>query len=749
MVGVLLSAAVWISVLSQHDLGQLARGSFEVPGEDFLRALVGEPEAVVSQLVGSTRDEWTSEQAALVRDLAAAPDDKARGVVKRRLPALVPGRFRGERRTIAECESRQIVGHDFDAVVADSFDDAAARVRVMLPDRFLALHTTATERNADGTWRLRAFELLDRAATPDEWERRVKPHMRSIGEHDAQALDVARLLYLPLRTAGYRFAVFEGPRTVLDSLQSTSSLEGTGILQLPVSAAAQLSPQDDSSRRRVAAAQLLGVQWPAKGRHAAQLALAGALRRDGWSPEAALDFLCDVCRAAGDEDADKRAATIAHTWSTAANVTGWRELEKHVDVGIVGAVRGLVDRDGDAKRELAALAAPAAQPAPSLPLVAADAPPASPGQLDEIAAKYKITWGGWAEDVAPPTYVVRPFIPTSTVGMIVAKGSSLKTWMLLSIGIAVATGMPWLGAYPVESCKVLLIDFEEGRWVLQQRLQALLGKQDCPNLAHANFPNARLDDPEFWQDIARFVHANGIKFVGIDSFAAGTPGLDENDRRAADPLVYAGRFAEGLGCSVLFLHHGKKGEGGDERDQVRGTGAIYAGLDWSYALIPQDEDRKRMVVRCIKPCGPRPDDIRIALTVDAKLVLDNQVDFKAEDRAVEQRILAELSKGPVATLHKLERALGVKSGALKDHLKALETRRDIGMFKGRGYDLDTATARRGRIAEAVGRGLLVTPAQVAAAAQVDRDVVDEEIAKGNIARSYPDGPFSVVSRPVS
>jgi len=733
-----VSQPVWISVLSTHDLGQLARASFETPGEGFLSALVEHPDAVVARLIGADLEAWQATEAELVAQLAAATDDKARAAAKKRIPALVPARFRGDRRNIGECVERQIIGHDFDHVHALSFEHAVALVVAALPDRYLAIHTTPSERNPDGSWRLRVFELLDRAATPEEWESRVKPYMRSVGEHDAQALDVARLLYMPIRTAGYRFEVIPGPRTRLDAL--------VPVEVVPVEAPTVPTPHVAPSARRAAAAQLLGASWPAKGRHLAQMALAGALRRDGWTPEDAFGFLCDVCKAAGDEDPDKRAQTIAATWETKAHVVGWSTLERHVDAGIVSAARSLVDRDADGRREFAEVlsqtsAAQAAQTAPLLPDTIAAAPPEP---SDELEASLKLTWGAWDEEVEPIKYLVTPIIPAGTVGMIVAKGSSLKTWMLLSLAIAVANGLPWLGAYPVEQGKALIVDFEEGRHTLQRRAH-LLGKLASPELGHMNFPRAQLDDIEFWKKLARIIHTRGIKVVCIDSFAAGTPGLDENDRRAADPLILAGRIAEELGVTIIILHHGKKGEGGDERDQVRGNGALYAGLDWCFTLVPQDEDRKRMLVRCVKPCGPRPADFRIALS-ETGLSLDSAVDHKAEYAAMEKRIIAELEKGPVETLHRLERALGVGSGKLTDEIKALELRGAIRVGKPFGYALDTDDARRTRILKAVEPGKLTSVARIATEARVDKDAVALAVANGDIAESYPDGPFIVVKR---
>ena len=66
---------------------------------------------------------------------------------------------------------------------------------------------------------------------------------------------------------------------------------------------------------RVAAAAALGKAWPAGGRHEAQLALAGALLTAKWTDDEAVVFLRAVCRVAGDEDAEKRAATVRSTRS--------------------------------------------------------------------------------------------------------------------------------------------------------------------------------------------------------------------------------------------------------------------------------------------------------------------------------------------------------------------------------------------------------------------------------------------------
>lgn len=96
---------------------------------------------------------------------------------------------------------------------------------------------------------------------------------------------------------------------------------------------------------RAAAAALLGASWPARGRHIAQMALAGALVRGGWSDEEAVDFLSSVCKAAGDEDRPKRSRSVREARSkrdVGLAYTGFATLMQIIDKDVVGAARKLV-----------------------------------------------------------------------------------------------------------------------------------------------------------------------------------------------------------------------------------------------------------------------------------------------------------------------------------------------------------------------------------------------------------------------
>jgi hypothetical protein len=316
-----------------------------VPAEEVFRALVSSPTETVADLL--ELPDWSAREPKLVADLVHAcesQDEAAQNTAKATLPGFVPAHFDDDcdgQRAKKWCLGRQVIGHDIDDIDATDWDDVVRQIVARLPDRYLAIHTTP--RSTEKDWRVRVFELLLREATPAEWDARVKPHMRRMGCTDLNALDVTRFFYLPVQTPSYRYAIIEGPRTRLDELPLS-------VVNVPTPAAPPAAPAISA---RDTAAALLASAWPAKGRHLAQLALAGALCRDGWSEADAVEMLCAVCRTAGDEDRPKRAATCRDTWAAAARgpaYTGWKELTKYVGEPVVAGARAMLRSPGDRER---------------------------------------------------------------------------------------------------------------------------------------------------------------------------------------------------------------------------------------------------------------------------------------------------------------------------------------------------------------------------------------------------------------
>lgn len=109
------------------------------------------------------------------------------------------------------------------------------------------------------------------------------------------------------------------------------------------------APIDTSTIERVAGVDLLASRWPARGRHETQLALAGGLVKAGVPSDDALEILCDVCRAAGDEDRPKRTEAVRRAvelHDACEPLRGWRFLSTILGTDVVSRARALLGAEG-------------------------------------------------------------------------------------------------------------------------------------------------------------------------------------------------------------------------------------------------------------------------------------------------------------------------------------------------------------------------------------------------------------------
>jgi len=101
------------------------------------------------------------------------------------------------------------------------------------------------------------------------------------------------------------------------------------------------APDLEQRAATLASATLLARYWPTGARHDTALALAGALLRNGWTPERAEQFIVAVASAAGDTDErDRRTAvqTTATRLTAGETVFGIPRLKELLDARVVDRV---------------------------------------------------------------------------------------------------------------------------------------------------------------------------------------------------------------------------------------------------------------------------------------------------------------------------------------------------------------------------------------------------------------------------
>lgn len=203
----------------------------------------------------------------------------------------------------------------------------------------------------------------------------------------------------------------------------------------------------------------------------------------------------------------------------------------------------------------------------------------------------------WAP-LPPPDYLVGGLCVRGTLALLVAYGASLKTWVLIDGALAVATGGKWLDRFETTKGGALVIDFESGDWELRRRAHRLAaGRQlvtPLEGFAFVTMPTMSLADDDFYEALEPLAREHA--FIGIDSLAAGSGGIDENDARFARSLQRLKALASETGSVVVLLHHARKSSASDKekdsdpREMVRGTSAIFNACDVVLQLKRADDE---------------------------------------------------------------------------------------------------------------------------------------------------------------
>lgn len=165
--------------------------------------------------------------------------------------------------------------------------------------------------------------------------------------------------------------------------------------------------------------------------------------------------------------------------------------------------------------------------------------------------------------------------------LVAGYGFTGKTLAIQDLALAVASGSPAWGRFPVRRGRVLHLDYEQGSHLTRQRYQRLARGRGIDSaaledrLVLAPMPAWYLDN-DGEDELARL--ADAFELVVVDSFRAGAPHTDENVSDARIPLDRLTRISEATGCTTVVVHHARKptqNAQGGARMTVRGSGALY------------------------------------------------------------------------------------------------------------------------------------------------------------------------------
>jgi hypothetical protein len=185
-------------------------------------------------------------------------------------------------------------------------------------------------------------------------------------------------------------------------------------------------------------------------------------------------------------------------------------------------------------------------------------------------------------NLPPQEWLVDNLVPATSLVCAYGAPKAGKTFLLLSMGLHVATGLPWMGKMTRQGAIVYIVG--EGARGLQKRLEAMKKhyciSDDTPFYVigkAVNFTDTKAVR-ELQEDIEDLMTAKGqtLAALMVDTVARAMPGADENAVKEMGIFILGcDKLRENLNCTVFAIHHAGK----DLSRGARGSNALLGAVD--------------------------------------------------------------------------------------------------------------------------------------------------------------------------
>jgi len=219
-----------------------------------------------------------------------------------------------------------------------------------------------------------------------------------------------------------------------------------------------------------------------------------------------------------------------------------------------------------------------------------------------------------ASEPEPQRMAIPNVLPAGEVGLLVGEPGTSKTQLALTMGIALATGQPFMGLAIPEVCPVAYFAMEGSRRSFEERLRRMptllttesdfdvnaLIATNLQIIHRSGHPSSMASEPmaKISDHVERMVEDGVVPgLIIIDTLTCVAIG-DENSAEAARPIWdYANYIREITGGTVMFIHH--LGKPGNKQGQaprsalhaIRGTSAHHAAARFILGLTVKKKAR--------------------------------------------------------------------------------------------------------------------------------------------------------------
>ncbi len=280
------------------------------------------------------------------------------------------------------------------------------------------------------------------------------------------------------------------------------------------------------------------------------------------------------------------------------------------------------------------------------------------------------------EPIDRPAWLIDELWANEAVGIIGGAPKCCKTYLALEMALAVASGRPCLGRFPVpQHGPVLLFAAEDSPLQVRARL---LGLALARGVDFQSLPvflilaqQLRLDLSQDHARLAAAIEKHQPRLLVLDPFVR-LHRLDENSAMEVSALLADLRALQRrFHLAVLLVHHTRKANGESSGGQaLRGSSDLHAWGD-SNLYLGRSQDKLRLTVEHRAAKAPEPIILTLVGDDTPRLVVVSTAP-EPEPPGLEDQVLALIGRSPgPLTQQQLRGALKVRNQSLTAALQEL------------------------------------------------------------------------------
>ena len=297
-----------------------------------------------------------------------------------------------------------------------------------------------------------------------------------------------------------------------------------------------------------------------------------------------------------------------------------------------------------------------------------------------------------------PAWLIEDLWAHQAVGLIGGAPKCCKTYLALEIALAVASGTPCLGRFPVhDTGPVLLFAAEDAPVQVHDRIRGLAQARGVDFDALPVFlilaEQLRLDIARDKQRLAAVLEEHRPRLLILDPFVR-LHRLDENSATEVSALLADLRALQRrFHLAVLLVHHTRKGNGPVAGQALRGSSDLHAWGD-SNLYLKKADTHIRLTVEHRAASAPQP--ITLQLDGDPARLRVTTAQSQPQETDLNQQVLNTLNRHPdPMTQAQLRAALKVRNQSLTTALRLLQDHDKISRTN-QGWTLSTRTRSNDR-----------------------------------------------------